>query len=228
VYAREFDGKAHNFGVLGVDTGTLIMYDEESGSHWSQLFGEAVDGPMKGRELDKFDSTLTTWKQWRAEHPRTTVYIKPSVPYNVRFDQKTFAEIANMADGPIRANDLVVGLEGHIASRVYLWRDLAKGRLVLEIFESQPILVYLSEDLTTAKAFHREVAFVTLNFELAADDRLSDNLTGTLWNPITGAAESGPLSWFGLNLQPIISTYAVWFAWEKYRPDTLVYRADGS
>ena len=87
--------------------------------------------------------------------------------------------------------------------------------------------MFLSEDLTTAKAFLRKVAFVELEFSLAADDKLVDDLTGSVWNPLTGAAESGPLSWLGLQMQPIISTYALWFAWQKYRPDTAIYSGTG-
>lgn len=227
MYAREFNGKTYNFGVVGVDTGTLILYDEETGSRWNQLFGEAISGPMAGHKLQKYDSTLTTWDQWRREHPDTTVYIKRSIPYNVRFDQAAFAAIAEMADGPIRPNDLIVGLEGHINARAYLWRELAKDRLVQERFEKQPILMFLSEDLTTAKAFVRTVAFIDLDFALNSEDQLVDELTGSVWNPLSGKAESGPFSWFGLQLQPIVSTYAVWFAWHKYRPDTAVYPAGG-
>ena len=85
MYAREFDGKALAFGVVGVDKGTLIMYDQQTGSRWSQLFGEAVDGPLEGEKLEKLPSIMTTWAKWRALHPETTVYVKPSVEYRARF-----------------------------------------------------------------------------------------------------------------------------------------------
>ena len=42
VYDGTFDGKARNFGVIGVDKGALIMCDDESRSWWSQLFGESI------------------------------------------------------------------------------------------------------------------------------------------------------------------------------------------
>jgi hypothetical protein len=221
VYDREFDGKERHFGVIGVDEGTLIMYDHETESYWSQLVGEAVSGDMKGTRLQKFPSTMTTWGQWKELHPETTVYVKRSVPYNSRFTKATFAKVAAMEPGPVRSNDLVVGLEGHVHARAYLVRRLARDRLVEERFEGAPIAVYLSEDLSTARVFERTVEGRALSLTLTDGEELVDAETGTRWNPVSGEAVSGPLQ--GKKLQSLISTYSVWFAWEHYRPDTSVH-----
>ena len=137
MYAGELDGKKHNFGVVGVDEGTLIMYDEETQSQWSQLFGKAVSGKMKGVALEKLPSTMTTWGQWKALHPKTTVYVKRSVPYNSRFTTETFEKAANMDPGPARGNDLIIGLEGHVEARAYLLRRLAQERFVEDAVEME-------------------------------------------------------------------------------------------
>ena len=60
MYDRELEGKEHNFGVVGVDEGTLIMYDDETQSYWSQLIGKAVSGDMEGTQLEKIPSTSAT------------------------------------------------------------------------------------------------------------------------------------------------------------------------
>ena len=221
MYARELDGKKHNFGVVGVDEGTLIMYDDETQSHWSQLFGKAVSGKMQGAALEKLPSTMTTWAQWKALHPKTTVYVKRSVPYNSRFTKETFEKVANMDPGPARGNDLIVGLEGHLEARAYLLRRLADKRFVEERFEGAPIAVYLSKDLSTARVYERQVDGRALSFHLTKDEQLEDAQTGPRWNPVSGAAVSGPLK--GKKLQSLISTFAVWFAWEHYRPDTTIH-----
>ena len=54
----------------------LVDYDKQTSSRWSQLFGNAVSGPMKGEQLVKLPSTMTTWAKWKALHPNTTVYVK--------------------------------------------------------------------------------------------------------------------------------------------------------
>ena len=220
MYDRELEGTAHNFGTIGVDEGTLIMYDDETQSYWSQLVGKAVSGEMKGTQLEKIPSTMTTWGQWKALHPTSTVYVKPSVPYNSRFTSATFEKIAAMEPGPVRSNDLIVGLEGHVQARAYLVRRLARERFVEEQFEGAPIGVYLSEDLSTARVFERTVDGRVLSFSLNTDEELVDAETGSRWNPVNGEALSGKLK--GNMLQALISTYAVWFAWEHYRPDTTI------
>jgi hypothetical protein len=221
VYAREFDGKDYNFGVIGVDKGTLILYDDETRSRWSQLFGEAVSGDMEGKKLEKFASTMTTWKQWRDLHPQTTVYVKPSIPYSARFTGEGFRKIANSEAGPIRAEDLIVALEGHVDARAYLVRRLAKQRLLEDTFEGALILVYLDPSLSTAKVFSRTVDDRLLSFKLASAEELEDEETHSRWDPMTGKCVDGSLQ--GKQLQPLISTYSLWFAWKKYRPDTVVH-----
>ncbi len=221
MYAREFDGTELQFGVVGVDQGTLIMYDAQTRSRWSQLFGEAIGGEMEGTALEKIGSTMTTWRQWRELHPETTVYVKPSIPYRARFTRETFDEIANQPPGAIRSEDLIIGLEGHIEARAYLVRRMARERLFEDVLENAPIVVYLAPDLATARIFLRTVNGQELSFALDAADHLQDSETGSLWDPITGEAVSGPL--LGMHLQPVVSTYSLWFAWAKYRPDTAVY-----
>ena len=220
MYDREFEDKEHHFGVIGVDEGTLIMYDDETQSYWSQLVGRAVSGDMEGTHLEKLPSTMTTWGQWKELHPETTVYIKRSVPYSSRFTKETFEKIAAMEPGPVRSNDLIVGLEGHVYARAYLVRRLAGERLVEEQFEGAPIAVSLSKDLSTARVFERTVDGRTLSLRLTDGEELEDAETGSRWNPVSGEAVSGPLK--GKKLQALISTYAVWFAWKHYRPDTTI------
>ena len=227
MYAREFEGKPHDFGVIGVEKGTLIMYDKQTNSRWSQLFGRAVGGPLKGKRLKKLRSTLTTWKKWRSRYPDTGVYVKRSIPYHARYSRQLFQQHAKKGAGATGPDDLVVGLEGHVKARAYPLRNLAGTRLVEEIFEGEPIIVYLSEDLTSAHVYSRIMERhllsppAVLSFEPADGDRLRDTLTGSIWDPVTGKALSGKLK--GRVLQPLVHTYSVWFAWKKYRPDTTLF-----
>ena len=220
MYARELGGRELQFGVVGVNQGTLIMYDAQTRSRWSQLFGKAVSGEMEGTDLEKHGSTMTTWRQWRTLHPETTVYVKRSVPYRARFTRETFDEIAHQPAGPVRSEDLVVGLEGHVEARAYLVRRLARTRFLEDVFENAPILVYLAPDLSTVRVYLRTIDGQRSSFSLDADEQLTDERTGSRWNPMTGEAIAGPLD--GKQLQPLISTYSLWFAWQKYRPATVV------
>ncbi|HCL30539.1 MAG TPA: hypothetical protein DIC52_19185 [Candidatus Latescibacteria bacterium] len=220
MYDRMFDGKAYQFGVIGAVNGALVLYDKQTQSRWSQLFGKAMEGPMAGRRLEKVPSTMTTWGQWRQLHPTTTVYVKPTA-YSRRFTAAHFAQIAKGGRGPIQPEDLVLGFEGDVQARAYLVRRLAPQRLVHDTFEKAPILLYLSRDYATARIFSCVIDERTLHFTLTEDEVLQDEETESSWHPVTGEATAGPLQ--GRQLQSVISTFSLWFAWHGYRPDTQLY-----
>lgn len=92
-----------------------------------------------------------------------------------------------------------------------------------DTLDGAPIVVFVSDDLATARALLSTVRDNALTFTRAANDKLRDEQTGSLWDPLSGTAISGPMQ--GETLQPLVSTYSLWFAWEKYRPDTVVWGA---
>ena len=51
----------------------LLLYDRETESLWSQLFSEAVTGPLAGKSLTVLPAENTTWGAWRMVHPSTQV-----------------------------------------------------------------------------------------------------------------------------------------------------------
>ncbi len=72
-------------------------------------------------------------------------------------------------------------------------RRLASKRLLEDVFENAPIVVYLAPDLATARIYLRRLNDQELSFSLDSDDRLRDQQTGSKWNLITGEAVSGAL-----------------------------------
>ena len=52
-----------------------LMFDEETGSLWSTLEGRPVVGALvgSGLQLQSRPVVTTTWAEWRAQHPATTV-----------------------------------------------------------------------------------------------------------------------------------------------------------
>lgn len=62
------------FGVSGrLVNSNLTMYDRGTDSWWPQVIATAVKGPLKGSTLQEFRVVWTTWDQWKAAHPDTTV-----------------------------------------------------------------------------------------------------------------------------------------------------------
>ena len=75
VYDRTIDGRALTFRLdgdsLGIQT-TLV--DDETGSRWLAFTGAAVDGPLKGRQLERVPSHLSFWFAWTDWNPDTHLF----------------------------------------------------------------------------------------------------------------------------------------------------------
>jgi hypothetical protein len=73
-FRRLVDGQVTEFGVSGLlHNSDLVLYDRASESLWQQITGEAIAGPQRGRRLESVPLTMTSWGEWRAAHPGTTV-----------------------------------------------------------------------------------------------------------------------------------------------------------
>jgi hypothetical protein len=75
-YESEVGGVARTFGTSGLlYRSNKLMFDRESMSLWSTLEGRPVIGALAGEDLQLRAQSVvtTTWGEWRAAHPRTTV-----------------------------------------------------------------------------------------------------------------------------------------------------------
>lgn len=50
------------------------LKDNETGSEWDGLSGEAISGPLKGYSLQRIKSTVAFWFAWKDWFPQTRVY----------------------------------------------------------------------------------------------------------------------------------------------------------
>jgi hypothetical protein len=220
VYDRTIDGRTLELGAVGLEKGVFLLYDRQTGSWWNQIVGRAVRGPLQGRSLRKRPSTLTTWGRWRALHPETTVFSDPRLAGRRRFTEESVSRVTLSGEGAIVGEDLIVGVEGPSSARAYLLRRLASGPVVNDTIDGEPIVVFLADDSVSPGVFRRSVGDRTLTFQ-AAGDRLRDEETRTLWNPMTGRALTGPLE--GTQLERVVFIQALWYAWRSVRPDTTLW-----
>ena len=220
VFDRRLGGRTLELGALGLEQGVFKLYDSETRSRWSQISGKASLGPLRDRQLRKRESMLTSWGRWRRLQPETTVYFDPSLPDRHPFNEDMIARITLAGGGPLRNEDLVAGVDGPRHPRAYLLRVLAGPRVANDELDGEPIVVFLAEDAVTVCALRRRVAGRTLTFA-AAGDSLRDAETGSVWDPMTGRALSGPLS--GRTLEALPVTTALWYAWRSQRPETSLW-----
>ena len=71
VFSDRKDGVSNN--------GNLVMYDDQTGSYWSQMLAQAICGPKAEQRLDVHAGTASTWGEWQSEHPNGDVLLPPPI-----------------------------------------------------------------------------------------------------------------------------------------------------
>lgn len=72
----EAEGRVFSDREAGVgNNGNLVMYDDVTGSYWSQLLARGICGTGRGDRMSIRPSTVTTWGEWREAHPDTEVLL---------------------------------------------------------------------------------------------------------------------------------------------------------
>ena len=75
VYDRSVDGRSLNFKMDPDTSGVLTtLVDEETGSRWMAFTGLAVEGELKGRQLQRIPSHLSFWFAWTDWNPKTELF----------------------------------------------------------------------------------------------------------------------------------------------------------
>jgi len=196
----------------------MIMQDSETGSEWVQLTGEAIQGPLKGHWLEELPAVWTDWKTWRQRHPDTTAPKLARVLENYQHHPlySTFP--------PERSffSTLQWGLARGDKARSWPYAQLARQPIVNDVFAGQPLLVLFDQRSSTPTAFERRLDDTELTFRQRADG-LTDEETGSLWDPITGQASRGPLK--GRRLRPVPGTVSLDWAWRSFHPGTEIWSA---
>ena len=91
VWNRILDGKLLHFRLAGINNGNALLRDEETSSIWQQSTGEAIYGPLKGKQLQLVRSNELTFGLWRQEQPHGQV-LQPNSLYAAEYDPKGLGE----------------------------------------------------------------------------------------------------------------------------------------
>ena len=206
----------------------MVMYDQQTGTLWSQFLGQAVRGDLLGEFLEPIPLTMTTWKRWVEEHPDTLAldkingrYTSDSYESYYRNNLATGVIGQSNSDNRLNNKDLVLGVGFEAGAKAYPFEVLANNRVINDQILGEPSVIYFDDTADTAFAFKSTVNGQKLTFDLAReDDRdiLIDRESGSKWIAFTGTAYEGPLE--GQNLERVHSTASFWFAWTDFYPGT--------
>ena len=203
------------------------MYDHQTNSLWSHLTGEALSGPLAGQKLQIVASTQSSWGAWRRSHRSTLLLASGSSlardPYSGYYRSPQLGEDHDqtdfVVDPRLQPKDKVIGLrlDGHI--KAYSLGTLSRDRVVNDLVGDVPVVIVYDGATESGAVLRRDPAGRTLTFRPGTRAlTLVDQETGSAWDGLLGRGTSGPLD--GTVLEQIPITYAFWFAWSDFYPET--------
>jgi hypothetical protein len=232
VWEATVDGRPLHFRLSGINNQNFIMRDEETGTWWQQVSGEAILGPLKGHKLKGVLHDELSFGMWKAERPQGRV-LRPDSKVAAAgkyapadWEEKMArAPVVTTADEgqPLEPRTLIVGISLNNSSKAYPLTALQKQSPVVDTIGGVPVLVLVGQDNRSVRAFERTIDGRRFEFFKKSEDasmRLLDAETGSEWD-FSGAATSGPLAGRQLKKVAVLDDY--WFDWRIYHPDTAIY-----
>jgi len=208
------------------------MRDEETGTWWQQISGGAIQGPLKGKQLERVAFDEVSFAIWKQEHPSGQVLL-PDGKYQKKYAKADW-ELRMLSNPTVTVADpkdllkprsLVIGIRIDGVSKAYPMQQLLLENPIVDTLASRPILVVTGPDGRSVRAFERSAGGQTLDLYLESDGtafRLVDAQSGSHWD-FSGKAIAGPLT--GKQLARIQTLKDYWFDWKLYNPQSLVYQA---
>ena len=209
-----------------------LMYDRATETLWHQFRGEPVVGPLAGSgiRLSILPNVLTTWSEWLAGHPNTTVisndtgiypaeFYTPeedsgSIYYSYRAEPGTMFPVAGIDDNlPIK--EQVFGLAFDDEARAYQRSALVQAQALNDTVGGQDVVI-VAVTGGGVRAYDRD-GFV---FQARPGGQLQD-AEGQRWQVLEDALEhTGDPS---RRLTRLPSRDAYWFGWQTFYPHTDIY-----
>ena len=227
------DGRVLHFHLAGINNQNFIMRDEETGSWWQQVTGEAVLGPLKGHQLKPVFHDEISFALWKREKPQGRV-LRPDERILAAEEYAPANWEERMARAPVLSQfkkagqDLepratVIGIRLNGVAKAYPLTTLQKQSPIVDSIGGVPVVIVVGEDNRSVRAFESTVDGRKLEFFVKPGTsplQLIDGENGSLWD-FSGRATAGPLAGRQLKKVAVLEDY--WFDWKAYNPRTSVY-----
>jgi hypothetical protein len=233
VWESTVNGQQLHFHLAGINNQNFIMRDDETGSWWQQVTGEAILGPLKGSKLKPVSHDELTFETWKHENSSGRVLRPdPKIAEAQDYAPANWEEsVAKMpvatsakADNSLEPRTLIAGVKLNGTAKAYPIFLLQKQRAIVDQVGGRPIIVVIGADNRSVRVFERTLNGAPIELFVKpdiSDFRMTDAATGSEWD-FTGRAVSGPLT--GNRLTKIDLLLDYWFDWHGYNPSTSVYR----
>ena len=149
------------------------MRDEETGSWWQQVSGEAIQGKLKGAKLENVAMDELTFAVWKRENPNGRV-LRPDAKILAADKYESADWESQVAKMPVRIGDrldktleprtLIVGVNVNGKAKAYPFSALEKQSPILDSVGGTEIVMLLGADRTSVRAFERKTDGKVLEF----------------------------------------------------------------
>ena len=240
MYSTKVDGEVLSFGTSGMlYHSNKLMYDRGTKTLWHQFLGEPVVGPLadSGVKLELIPVALTTWADWLALHPDTTVLsietgVYPPSSYAPEDDRRSiYFRYRNTPDTmfpvPQRADILdtkaqVLGLILNGQAMAYPMEALSRWLVINDTLAGEPLVIVATDQGVGARAYERGSFKFSLS-PVRPEDRgvILTDLNDRRWRVEEAALVlvSDPTE----RLSRLPSRASYWFGWYSFHPGTQVY-----
>lgn len=225
-------GVETSFGVSGLlYNSNLILYDRISGSRWSQMKLECVNGPRLRDVPETVEVVETTWGTWKAMFPQSQVLnnvqegvsrdysIYPYGVYLVVDDLFLFPVSPVNDQRPFKERVHAIIESG--SSKVYTFDSFSGGNVIKDQFKGKNILVVGNDDVIKSFIIPNSLSSLTFSYDYNNSEAFFTDDEQNSWN-LFGEAISGPRA--GQRLQQSTSMMSFWFAIAAFYPNPEVYQ----
>jgi hypothetical protein len=214
VFSRKIGGQVETFACTGMLWhGMLVMHDVRTESFWNPLVGKALAGVRSGASLEPIDVAMTSWHQWSATHPNTTVVVGDRVQSDLT---------TNFYSAPNATGEWVFGVKESDGSRAWTLDYLRAHPVIETEIDGRPAVVMYHSPSVTARLYSASVEGQTLSFQ-TSNGSVIDQQSSSQWNILSGRAIAGPLA--GKSLTPIPAVWAFEKFWQDLLPGAAIERA---
>jgi len=243
------DGTVFTFGTSGLlFQSNKLMYDHQTGSLWNQFTGQPVVGPLassarasNGPRLDLLPLVISSWENWLAQHPQTTVLdinTGQGFGYTLGYPYLDYFAFGDLwfpvadRNSQLGAKEWIFGLNIGGEQKAYaLYALLGGGEVVNDTLGGADLAVIATSPLINVSAvapgageLEYQVASEVrayerppgLEFAFTSDPGVFEDNLGGRWT----LTEEALIAADGTTAPRIVGHTSFWFGWFQFFPRT--------
>jgi hypothetical protein len=229
-WSSNVEGARTTFGVSGLLYNTnLILYDRKTGSNWSQLKLQCVNGTLNGDEPLLVNVVETNWKTWSTLYPNTKILSKETgfsrrydkYPYgDYKTNQSFFIFTPSPLNNALPNKDRIYAIMDENMAKVYQFNKFNGGKAIKDSFNGKEYLVVGNENIINSFELIGDQTSLIFEFSFTNGERFFKDNEGNKWS-VFGKALEGPRT--GDVLKTSKSVVSFWFAIAAFYPNPEIY-----